>query len=214
MRALLVPLLAGLAAPAFAQHSGHSQPSEPAPQTFCAPEHAAMGHCTPPSPAPAAPDPHAEHAMEPAQPAPAADPHAGHGMGTAPAEVPVATPAPVGAPPQSFAEAPPAAPPPRPSSVELVKRAIVGLQDPAHIASALVKLIKDKEPTFVSALRAAGTPDQLLVNELGEDFVFANQDYLNAIGKSFEAQGEAAGIFEDAPATETVEAVPAEVPVQ
>ena len=80
MRALLALLLVGAAAPAFAQHSGHSQPPA-SPPTSCTPEHAAMGHCTRPPAAPAT-DPHAGHDM-PAQQRPSqpvADPHAGHPM--------------------------------------------------------------------------------------------------------------------------------------
>jgi len=109
MKALLVLLLAGAASPALALQNAPAPPA-------CAPEHAAMGHCTPPPPSEPAPapdphaghqmpapeppatDPHAGHAMEPAQPAPAANPHAGHGMGTVPADVPVAP-----APPEAFA---------------------------------------------------------------------------------------------------------------
>lgn len=109
MKALLVLLLAGAASPALALQN------TPAPAA-CAPEHAAMGHCTPPPPpAPApAPDPHAGHQMPapeqppapdphaghqipvpaPAPAAPASDPHAGHSMGPAPAEVPVGPPPP------------------------------------------------------------------------------------------------------------------------
>jgi copper resistance protein B len=56
MRALLFLLLAGAAAPALAQHSGHAQPVAPAAAapSSCTPEHAAMGHCTLP---PATPPP-------------------------------------------------------------------------------------------------------------------------------------------------------------
>ncbi len=84
MRGLLVLLLAGSAAPAFAQSAD------------CPPEHAALGHCTPaPAPAPAleaAPaDPHAGHAM-PAHAPP--DPDAGHDMTAAPADVPLGPPPP------------------------------------------------------------------------------------------------------------------------
>jgi copper resistance protein B len=88
------------AAPAAAQHAGHTAPAAQ-PQATCLPEHAAMGHCTPspaqqPAPAPApAPAPQAapqstclpEHAAaghctpSPAQQGnQAADPHAGHNM--------------------------------------------------------------------------------------------------------------------------------------
>lgn len=83
MRGLLVWLLAGIATPAFAQHSGHSQPPAPAQDTSCTPEHAAMGHCTPPPPAQPADDPHSGHQM-PAEEQPADDRHAGHRTGTMP----------------------------------------------------------------------------------------------------------------------------------
>lgn len=76
--------------PALAQHSGHDASAEPASDSSCTPEHAAMGHCTLPAPATAAPDPHAGHDM-PAGQQPA-DPHAGHDMAGAPAEVPVGPP--------------------------------------------------------------------------------------------------------------------------
>ena len=77
MRVLFALLLAGAASPAFAQ------------QADCPPEHAAMGHCTPATPAPApapqpkapAADPHAGHQMPAPAPQPA-DPHAGHQMPT------------------------------------------------------------------------------------------------------------------------------------
>ena len=109
MKAFLVFLLAGGAAPAIAQHSGHTTPTAPAPSGTCTPEHAAAGHCTLPAPAQPA-DPHAGHAMpatqQPPTPAPAPasnctpehaaaghctlpdptppapDPHAGHAMPT------------------------------------------------------------------------------------------------------------------------------------
>ena len=102
MRGLLVLLLAGSAAPAFAQSAD------------CPPEHAAMGHCTPAPaptpapepesapadphaghamPAPAVPDPHAGHRM-PGQVEPAGDAHAGHDMTAAPADVPLGPPPP------------------------------------------------------------------------------------------------------------------------
>jgi copper resistance protein B len=83
MKALLILLLAGVATPALAQHSGHAAPAAPAAGASCTPEHAAMGHCTPPPP-PAQPeaqavDPHAGHEMPDEEPQ-AADPHAGHQM--------------------------------------------------------------------------------------------------------------------------------------
>ena len=72
MSRLLILLAAtALAPPALAQHAGHGAPSQQAPAADCAPEHAAMGHCTPVKVRPVT-DPHAGHA------APAADPHAGH----------------------------------------------------------------------------------------------------------------------------------------
>ena len=77
----------GLAAPALAQHAGHTMPAAPqaaapaaADDPACPPEHAAMGHCTPKSAASA--NPHAGHTMAPPA-VQAADPHAGHTM-TAP----------------------------------------------------------------------------------------------------------------------------------
>ena len=94
MKHALFLLLAGVAAPAFAQQSGQS--TQPAPAASCTAEHAAMGHCTmPPATEPA--DPHAGHGMPaeqqqqqaadpsagnqmPTQQQPAADPHAGHQM--------------------------------------------------------------------------------------------------------------------------------------
>lgn len=105
MKRLLLPFAASalMTAPALAQHSGHDGPVEPT--SSCTPEHAAMGHCTMPAPAPpadphaghslpeadpAAPDPHAGHDM-PTPPQPA-DPHAGHDMTGALAEVPVGPP--------------------------------------------------------------------------------------------------------------------------
>lgn len=78
MKAALIFLLAGVATPALAQHSGHSAPPAPATEISCTPEHAAMGHCTMPPPAQST-DPHTEH-RTPAQEQPAADPHAGHQM--------------------------------------------------------------------------------------------------------------------------------------
>lgn len=100
MRAIFLLMLAGVASPAVAQNSGQSQSAAPAPQTTCLPEHAAMGHCTPPPPPAPATDPHGGHG-KPAQqppppppqqpPQPVADPHAGHQM-PAPAQSPVADP--------------------------------------------------------------------------------------------------------------------------
>ena len=103
MRRLLLLLLAGAAAPAFAQQPEPSQ--APAEASGCTAEHAAMGHCTMPAPPPqppaeapaAASGCTAEHAAMghctmPApspQPSPkpeAADSHAGHDMPAAPAE--------------------------------------------------------------------------------------------------------------------------------
>src|SRR3546814_1117522 len=108
-----------LASPAWAQqtdhsgaapdpHTGHAtetRANTPAPADSCTPEHAAMGHCTPPpmttaqpagdphagheTPAGKPPDPHAGHSAEPT--AAPADPHAGH---AAPAEPPEAQPDP------------------------------------------------------------------------------------------------------------------------
>lgn len=80
MKAFLICLLAGVASPALAQHSGHS--TAPATDPSCSPEHAAMGHCTMPAAA-QPPDPHAGHSMpaqQQQQQQPVADPHAGHRM--------------------------------------------------------------------------------------------------------------------------------------
>ena len=55
MKTLLIFLLAGVATPAFAQPNGQSTPPVPASSATCAPEHAAMGHCTLPAPAQPAP---------------------------------------------------------------------------------------------------------------------------------------------------------------
>src|SRR3546814_17002502 len=108
-----------LAPPAWAQQTDHSgaapepqtghatatRANTPAPADSCTPEHAAMGHCTPPPMTTAQPagdphaghetpagkplDPHAGHSAEPT--AAPADPHAGH---AAPAEPPEAQPDP------------------------------------------------------------------------------------------------------------------------
>jgi copper resistance protein B len=60
MRAFLVVALL-IGSPALAQHAGHGAPLATAPPAAtdpaCPPEHAAMGHCTPTTPAPAAADP-------------------------------------------------------------------------------------------------------------------------------------------------------------
>lgn len=97
MRGMIFLLLAGVAAPSPAQQGG--QPAPTAPATTCLPEHAAMGHCTLPAPAPQttqappAGDPACppEHAAmghctpsAPSQPhTETADPHAGHETGAA-----------------------------------------------------------------------------------------------------------------------------------
>lgn len=105
MKAVLALLFAGAASPGLAQQSAPA----PAP-VACAPEHAAMGHCTaapssetapapdphaghpmPAQKAPAPADPHAGHVM-PQEPPPSPDPHAGHDMTGPPAEVSVAPP--------------------------------------------------------------------------------------------------------------------------
>ena len=80
MTRLLLLILASTAAPALAQHSGHSTAQEPAPSAGCTAEHARMGHCTMPAPAPQASDPHAGHTTPDNEPA--ADPHAGHATPT------------------------------------------------------------------------------------------------------------------------------------
>jgi copper resistance protein B len=113
MRGLSIWLLAGMATPAIAQHSGHSEPPAPAQDTSCTPEHAAMGHCTPRPPAQTADDPHAGHQM-PAEEQPAADPHAGHRMGTVPQ--------------------PPKAPPP-PEALSGPEHAADLIYDPARMAA-------------------------------------------------------------------------------
>lgn len=106
MRALLTLLLAGAAAPALAQHSGHAEPVPAPAASTCTPEHAAMGHCTLPPATPPPPPPAAapssctpEHAamghctLPPSQPqSPAPDPHAGHDMTGPAAEIPLGPP--------------------------------------------------------------------------------------------------------------------------
>ena len=79
MKRILFFLLAGAAAPALAQHSGHAQPAAPAGPPSCTPEHAAMGHCKLPAQKQQA-DPHAGHNMPAPEPIPRPDPHAGHQM--------------------------------------------------------------------------------------------------------------------------------------
>jgi copper resistance protein B len=96
MKTILALLVAGAAAPAAAQHSGHSAPAAPA-TSSCIPEHAAAGYCTLPAP--------------PAQQAPAAPAggtsctpeHAAMGHCTLPAPAPKLPPA---APPSSATCAP------------------------------------------------------------------------------------------------------------
>ena len=81
MKALIAVLLAGAAAPALAQQSGNSQPTNAPVASTCSPEHAAMGHCTMPATKP--------------QPAPACLPeHAAMGHCTLPATKPQPQPAP------------------------------------------------------------------------------------------------------------------------
>jgi copper resistance protein B len=105
-RALLLLAASWLATPAWAQqsdpHAGHQmtveKPATPVPSSTCAPEHAAMGHCTLPAPEvqPPPPPPESsatcppEHAamghctpLAPSQPqSGTTDPHAGHEMGS------------------------------------------------------------------------------------------------------------------------------------
>ena len=105
MKGVFILLLAGAAAPALAQNSGGSAPTNTPATSACAPEHAAMGHCKMPPPARAAAPASStapstcspEHAAmghctmtAPAQPA--GDPHAGHNMPArgAPATAPCA----------------------------------------------------------------------------------------------------------------------------
>lgn len=121
MRGLLIWLLAGIASPAFAQHSGHSEPPAPAQDTSCTPEHAAMGRCTPPAPAQPADDPHAGHEM-PAEEQPADDPHAGHRTGTA--------------------SQPPKAPPP-PDALSGPEHAADLIYDPARMAASREELRRE-----------------------------------------------------------------------
>jgi copper resistance protein B len=93
-RFLLFFAASALSSAAWSQdHAGHAAPAAPAASTTCTPEHAAMGHCTLPEPAPqpaptppisdpACPPEHA--AMGHCTPKPqagATDPHAGHDMG-------------------------------------------------------------------------------------------------------------------------------------
>lgn len=108
MSRLLILLLAGVAAPASAQHQGHNmapapaQAPAPAADPTCAPEHAAMGHCTPKQEAPApalapprssAPMPAPQTAVPAAQPTCAPE-HAamGHCTPTNAAPAPAASP--------------------------------------------------------------------------------------------------------------------------
>ena len=46
MGTLIALLLAGAASPALAQEDRGQKAADPAPEIPCAPEHAAMGHCT------------------------------------------------------------------------------------------------------------------------------------------------------------------------
>jgi copper resistance protein B len=84
-RLLIAMLAASAAAPALAQHSGHTMPTpaaQPVKPTEADP-HAGHGmEAQPPAPAP---DPHATHRTQPASPTPVADPHAGHTMPQQPA---------------------------------------------------------------------------------------------------------------------------------
>ena len=115
MKAFLALLLAGAASPALAQHDAHAGAASMAPaasQPTCLPEHAAMGHCKVPAPAPQPTAPASqqptclpEHAAmghcklpdpapQPAE-APACLPeHAAMGHCTLPAPAPQPTPAP------------------------------------------------------------------------------------------------------------------------
>jgi copper resistance protein B len=95
MKALVALLLAGAASPVLAQPGSKTAPATAAPAASCTQEHAAMGHCTlptpAPQPAPAKQEPTClpEHAAmgHCTLPAPdalrsgPADPHAGHDMG-------------------------------------------------------------------------------------------------------------------------------------
>lgn len=93
MKYIIAALLAGIAAPAVAQQTGQAAPSQPAPPANpnCAPEHAAMGHCTPAKPAPSP-------APAPVQTKPAADPNCAPehaAMGHCTPATPAPSPAPV-----------------------------------------------------------------------------------------------------------------------
>lgn len=94
------PLLAAAAmasVPAVAQgQTPSTQPSAPTASTACAPEHAAMGHCTPPANQPAAAQPR----PEPPAPPTCLGEHAAMGHCTLPATPPPAKPQPA-PPPQS-----------------------------------------------------------------------------------------------------------------
>lgn len=107
MRSIILLLLAA-ATPALAQRSGEAEPAAPA--ASCSPEHAAMGHCTLPTPAPQPITPASQqatclpehaamgHCTLPGQATPQGgqgDPRAGHDMSpTANREVPVGPPPP------------------------------------------------------------------------------------------------------------------------
>lgn len=84
MRSIFFLLLAGASSPALAQPTGQSTPPPPASSGNCAPEHAAMGHCTPATPVQPTPAPPSSSTCTPE--------HAALGHCTLPAPAPQSTP--------------------------------------------------------------------------------------------------------------------------
>ena len=158
MKRILIGLLAGVAAPAAAQHTGHSTPAAEAPQPSCTPEHAAMGHCTMPAPAPQpsctpehaamghctmpAPaqsaDPHPAQETPPEVQHPTADPHAAHEMPAGPE----ATADPHSGHQMSSTPQPPQAPPP-PAAFVGPEHAADLIYDPQRMADAREELRRE-----------------------------------------------------------------------
>lgn len=87
MKTILAFLLAGAAAPVLAQPAGQTTPPAPATRSTCTPEHAAMGHCTLPAPAP-------QPAPAPASSSTCTPEHAAMGHCTLPAPASQTPPAP------------------------------------------------------------------------------------------------------------------------